>query len=45
MGVQPCSENDIAHRSELNRGGRFAAMEAPNLLLLGGVRKFFRGLR
>ncbi len=43
MGVQPCSENDVAHRWEFTRGGRFAAMEAPDLL--GNVRKFFRGLR
>ena len=45
MGVHPRSENIIEHRSEFNRGGRFAAMEAPDLLLLGVVRKFFRGLR
>lgn len=36
--------NNIVHWSEFDRGGHFAAMEAPNLLI-GDVRKFFRGLR
>ena len=44
MDVQPCNENDVAYRSEFDRGGRFAAMETHDLLL-GDVRKFFRGLR
>jgi epoxide hydrolase len=36
--------NNIVHWSEFDRGGHFAAMEAPDLLV-GDVRKFFRGLR
>ena len=36
--------NDIVHWSEFDRGGHFAAMEAPDLLT-GDVRKFFRPLR
>jgi pimeloyl-ACP methyl ester carboxylesterase len=34
----------IVHWSEFDRGGHFAAMEAPDLLV-GDVRSFFRGLR
>lgn len=34
----------IVHWSEFDRGGHFAAMEAPDLLT-GDVRAFFRGLR
>ena len=33
--------NNIAHWSEFDRGGHFAAMEAPDLLV-GDVRTFFR---
>ncbi|HWS81857.1 MAG TPA: epoxide hydrolase [Rubrobacter sp.] len=36
--------NTIVHWSEFDRGGHFAAMEAPDLLI-GDVRMFFRGLR
>src|ERR671915_988045 len=37
-------QHEIAHWSEFDRGGHFAAMEAPDLLI-GDVRKFYRGLR
>jgi epoxide hydrolase len=36
--------NNIVHWSEFDRGGHFAAMETPDLLI-GDVRKFFHGLR
>ena len=36
--------NTIVYWSEFDRGGHFAAMEAPDLLI-GDVRTFFRGLR
>jgi pimeloyl-ACP methyl ester carboxylesterase len=36
--------NTIVHWSEFDRGGHFAALEAPDLLV-GDVRAFFRGLR
>jgi pimeloyl-ACP methyl ester carboxylesterase len=36
--------HNIAHWSEFDRGGHFAAVEAPDLLV-GDVRKFFRRLR
>ncbi len=36
--------NDIVHWSEFDRGGHFAAMEAPDLLI-ADVREFFRTLR
>jgi epoxide hydrolase len=36
--------NNIVHWSEFDRGGHFAAMEAPDLLV-GDVRAFFRGRR
>jgi pimeloyl-ACP methyl ester carboxylesterase len=36
--------NNIVHWSEFERGGHFAAMEAPNLLV-GDIRAFFRQLR
>jgi pimeloyl-ACP methyl ester carboxylesterase len=36
--------NNIVHWTELDRGGHFAAMEAPDLLV-GDVRAFFRRLR
>jgi epoxide hydrolase len=37
-------EHKLAHWSEFDRGGHFAAMEAPDLLV-EDVRAFFRGLR
>jgi microsomal epoxide hydrolase len=36
--------NNIVHWSEFDRGGHFAAMEEPDLLV-GDVRKFFSTLR
>jgi pimeloyl-ACP methyl ester carboxylesterase len=36
--------NNIEHWSEFDRGGHFAAMEAPDLLV-GDVRRFFRRFR
>jgi epoxide hydrolase len=36
--------NEIVHWSEFDRGGHFAAMEAPDLLI-ADVREFFRPLR
>jgi pimeloyl-ACP methyl ester carboxylesterase len=36
--------NNIVHWSEFDRGGHFAAMEEPDLLV-GDVREFFRALR
>jgi pimeloyl-ACP methyl ester carboxylesterase len=36
--------NNIVHWSELDRGGHFAALEAPDLLI-ADVREFFRPLR
>jgi|SRR5579872_7286246 len=36
--------NNIVHWSEFERGGHFAAMEAPDLLV-GDIRTFFRPLR
>lgn len=36
--------NNIAHWSEFERGGHFAALEAPDLLI-SDVRQFFRGYR
>jgi pimeloyl-ACP methyl ester carboxylesterase len=36
--------NNIVHWSEFDRGGHFAAMEVPDLLV-GDVRAFFRDLR
>jgi epoxide hydrolase len=36
--------NDIVHWTEFDRGGHFAAMEEPDLLV-GDVRQFFRALR
>src|SRR5688572_14962062 len=36
--------NNSVHWSEFDRGGHFAAMEAPELLV-GDVRDFFRSLR
>jgi pimeloyl-ACP methyl ester carboxylesterase len=37
-------EHNVVHWSEFDRGGHFAAMEAPDLLV-GDVRAFFRPLR
>jgi pimeloyl-ACP methyl ester carboxylesterase len=37
-------QQEIEHWSEFDRGGHFAAMETPDLLV-GDVRKFFRTLR
>ena len=37
-------ENTIVHRSEFDRGGHFAALETPDLLV-GDVREFFRKIR
>jgi hypothetical protein len=34
----------MAHWSEYDRGGHFAALEVPDLLV-GDLRTFFRGLR
>jgi pimeloyl-ACP methyl ester carboxylesterase len=36
--------NNIVHWSEFNRGGHFAAMQAPDLLI-NDIRDFFRPLR
>ena len=36
--------NNIVHWSDFDRGGHFAAMEAPDLLV-GDVRTFFRRVR
>ena len=36
--------NNIVHWSKFDRGGHFAAMEVPDLLI-GDIRQFFRGLR
>jgi pimeloyl-ACP methyl ester carboxylesterase len=36
--------NNIVHWSEFDRGGHFAAMEAPDLLV-DDIRELFRGLR
>jgi epoxide hydrolase len=37
-------DNNIVHWSEFDRGGHFAAMEVPDLLV-GDIREFFRRLR
>jgi microsomal epoxide hydrolase len=45
--VRRLAERDntnIVHWSEFDRGGHFAAMEEPDLLI-ADVRTFFRGLR
>ncbi|MFG2054254.1 epoxide hydrolase family protein [Micromonospora sp. NPDC048930] len=44
--IQPLAERDhnVVHWTEFSRGGHFAAMEAPDLLV-GDVREFFRKLR
>jgi hypothetical protein len=37
-------EYDVVHWSEFDRGGHFAAMEVPEILV-EDIRAFFRGLR
>ena len=46
FGIRPIAErdNNVVHWSEFERGGHFAAMEVPDLLV-GDVRAFFRGIR
>ncbi|MFI0355303.1 epoxide hydrolase family protein [Actinomadura sp. 9N407] len=46
FGIRSIGERDhnVVHWSEFDRGGHFAAMEAPDLLV-GDVRTFFRDLR
>ncbi|MFI9844495.1 epoxide hydrolase family protein [Nonomuraea sp. NPDC051941] len=46
FGVRSIAErdNNVVHWSEFERGGHFAAMEVPRLLV-GDVRTFFRDLR
>ncbi|MFC9970460.1 epoxide hydrolase family protein [Spirillospora sp. NPDC127200] len=46
FGIRSIAERDhnVVHWSEFDRGGHFAAMEAPDLLV-GDIRTFFRGLR
>ena len=44
--LRPLAERDhnVVHWAEFDRGGHFAAMEAPDLLV-GDVREFFRQFR
>ena len=46
QGIRRFAErsNNIVHWSEFDRGGHFAAMEVPDLLV-GDVREFFRLVR
>jgi epoxide hydrolase len=46
IAIRPLAERDhnVVHWSEFDRGGHFAAMEAPDLLV-DDVREFFRALR
>jgi hypothetical protein len=46
FGIRTIAERDdnVVHWSEFDRGGHFAAMEVPDLLV-GDVRTFFRELR
>ena len=37
-------DHNVVHWTELDRGGHFLAMEAPDLLI-GDVREFFRMVR
>jgi epoxide hydrolase len=37
-------ENTVVHWSEFDRGGHFATLEAPDLLV-GDMREFFRNIR
>ena len=43
-GDSPSGRNNIVHWTEFDRGGHFAAMEVPDLLV-GDVRAFFRQFR
>jgi Epoxide hydrolase N terminus len=43
-GRRATARSNVVHWSEFERGGHFAALEAPELLV-GDVRAFFRGLR
>jgi len=42
--ASPSAANNIVHWSEFERGGHFAALEAPDLLV-ADVRDFFRTVR
>jgi pimeloyl-ACP methyl ester carboxylesterase len=44
--IRPLAERDhnVVHWAEFRRGGHFAAMEAPDLLV-SDVREFFRQFR
>jgi pimeloyl-ACP methyl ester carboxylesterase len=42
--IRRFAQGNIVHWSEFDRGGHFAAMEAPDLLV-GDVREFFRAFR
>jgi pimeloyl-ACP methyl ester carboxylesterase len=44
--IRPLAERDhnVVHWAEFGRGGHFAAMEAPDLLV-SDVREFFRQFR
>jgi pimeloyl-ACP methyl ester carboxylesterase len=46
LTIRPLAERDhnVVHWAEFSRGGHFAAMEAPDLLV-GDVREFFRQVR
>ncbi|MFD6450648.1 epoxide hydrolase family protein [Nocardia sp. NPDC060220] len=44
IAIRRYAAADIVHWSEFDRGGHFAAMEVPDLLV-GDIRAFFRGLR
>lgn len=46
LTIRPLAERDhnVVHWTEFSRGGHFAALEAPDLLV-GDVREFFRKLR
>lgn len=44
VAIQKFAQGNITHWSDFERGGHFAAMEAPDLLV-GDVRTFFRPLR
>ena len=46
IAIRPLAERDhnVVHWSEFDRGGHFAALEAPDLLV-DDVREFFRLIR
>ena len=46
VGIRRCAEreNTITRWTDIDRGGHFAALEEPDLLV-GDVREFFRALR